>query len=180
MDADCVDKEISDVCATDGNGATFPLREIMLFNSNGSPRATYYINPSNPLTPIDTSSLNITAGKCKRRLYTQTYRLDWTLSAQAEPGTTGGSPVGYVDLIEGDQMVIKPGWVSYSWRFLPQSSLMAVVVEDGKAHILRHGVAVNQPQAFGESVDSDEIMTHQVELVAANGAFVEVRVIRPV
>lgn len=61
----CIDKEFVVVCGKkQAGGDSIPLREVTIFNDNGSPRAVYYYEPTNLLTPIDTTNWRISPTAC--------------------------------------------------------------------------------------------------------------------
>lgn len=63
----CFDKEILSMCfAPDDGSDPIPVREVHIFNSDGSPRAMYYLNPTDgSLFNPSVDFLNGSLGVCK-------------------------------------------------------------------------------------------------------------------
>ena len=61
----CKDGEFILVCGLTPAGVAQTLREVTLFNSNGTPQAVYYYDPANLAVPLNTTEWVITPGECR-------------------------------------------------------------------------------------------------------------------
>lgn len=144
-------------------------------------------------SPADVASA--TPGKCEPiGFITQRYRLDWSAVGAASPEVTANTAgIPATTLIVGDRVTITPGWTSYTWVWMPETFpapdplnplqlLTPEVIEDGRSYtwLPADQVIIPQVQTVVEATDDGKPSVHTVELIANNGAYIEVRVIRPV
>lgn len=128
------------------------------------------------------------------RFIVERYRLAYDVpgTALAEIPTNNANVPASPYPVIGDTVTILPGWSSYAWYWEPQTYpisdgagglLLPEVWEDGRVYVAPWtGTAIfPQIQVIGESVDAPGgVAAHQVTLTAYSGAFIELRVTRPV